>query len=315
VNKTTTILLNISNKWITAASILSVRDILYFTNPIENKVLNAEHNKIRENVLAFLPNIPVKFFEHPEHGVLWLNFKAKGLAAFGSITNVSHNKMIIKHMGGMSNNHDYLISYFDNDIEVDKKRVEFKHNNCDITKLPQFLEIYDKDFIDKFSICDQSYTKFYYDNYLGQYLELLDETIEKPAFDTYQKYVRDIQYTNPFFQQLYKHKETNTKEKRKIANESIAEFLKLYSPTFNFDKITQKIQDSQHDKTFLLWDKEEFHTKQVDINKIKIQGITGMKGAYFDLVSGFEYNLRVRLNWGNNLGLANPRWKFSFTSK
>jgi hypothetical protein len=296
--------------------ILSVSDITLFLNPSKSRALNAEHNKIRENVLALLPHIPVNFFEHPEHGAHWSNFQAKGLTALGSITNVSHNKMEIKHMGGMSNNHDYLIRYFDNDVEVDQKKVEFKHNNCDIAKLPQFLEIYDKDFTQKFSICDQSYTKFYYDNYLGQYLGLIDEFIDKPDFDTYQKNVHDIKYTNQFFDQLYKHKETNTKEKRKIANESITEFLKMYSPTFNFDKITEKIQDSQRDKTFLLWDKAEFHTKQVDINNIKIRGITGIKGAYIDLdVTGFEYNLRVRLNWGNNLGLANPRWKFSFISK
>ena len=34
---------------------------------------------------------------------------------------------------------------------------------------------------------------------------------------------------------------------------------------------------------------------------------------YFDVyVTNFEYNIRIRLNWGNNNGLANPRWKFTF---
>lgn len=298
-------------------TILSVSDIKLFIDPIKIKALNAEHNKIRENVLALLPHIPVDFFDNPEYGVNWKSFQSKGMAALGSITMAQNNKIEIKHMGGMSNNHDYEISYFENDVKVDQKKVEFKHNNCDVAKLPQFLEIYDKDFTNKFSICDQSYTKFYYDNYLSQYIGLIiDETIEKPDFETYQKYVHDIQYSHPFFEKLYKQKMIKTKEKRKIANESITEFLKIYNQTFNFDKIAKKIQDSQRDKIFLLWDKTDFHIKQVDTDNIKIQGITALKGAYFDLdVSGFEYNLRVRLNWGNNLGLANPRWKFSFTSK
>jgi len=26
----------------------------------------------------------------------------------------------------------------------------------------------------------------------------------------------------------------------------------------------------------------------------------------------FVYNIKIRLNWGNTNGVANPRWKFSY---
>jgi hypothetical protein len=51
---------------------------------------------------------------------------------------------------------------------------------------------------------------------------------------------------------------------------------------------------------------------------IKIIGIKpgSVKSLYFDLaVNNYEHDIRVRLNWGNNNGIANPRWKFTFINK
>jgi hypothetical protein len=32
-------------------------------------------------------------------------------------------------------------------------------------------------------------------------------------------------------------------------------------------------------------------------------------------VENFEYDIRVRINWGNNNGICTPRWKFSLIKK
>jgi hypothetical protein len=51
---------------------------------------------------------------------------------------------------------------------------------------------------------------------------------------------------------------------------------------------------------------------------INIIGIKpgSVKSLYFDLaVNNYEHDIRVRLNWGNNNGIANPRWKFTFINK
>jgi hypothetical protein len=103
------------------------------------------------------------------------------------------------------------------------------------------------------------------------------------------------------------------KKKREIANESVKKYLEMYAPTFKFDKIAEKIKESQKDKVFLMWDCDNFHTQTLDIQNISISGIKKVEDLYFDVsVDNFEYDIRVRLNWGNNNGLANPRWKFTF---
>ena len=48
----------------------------------------------------------------------------------------------------------------------------------------------------------------------------------------------------------------------------------------------------------------------------KITNVIKVDNLYFDVfVEGLEYNIRIRLNWGNNNGIANPRWKFTFIDK
>jgi hypothetical protein len=299
------------------ALLLQVSDIKYFTEPSKNKSLNDINNKIRENVLSHIISPPEEYFTDSEYGASWLNIQSKCLSAMGSITSIPHDTIQIKHMGGMSHNYDYEISYLENMVEVDKQKVEFKHNNYDVSKLPQFMELYDRDVANKYEMNDLSYTEFYYNNYIDQYIAIDKNITEpKPELASYIKNVSDIKYDHPFFANLHKNKNNKKTEKRKLANTSMTEYLKIYSDKFKFDKIAQKIQDSQSNKSFLLWDYAAFHVKKLDFDDIIIQGITHVDEAYFDLdVSNFEYNFRVRLNWGNNLGLANPRWKFSFTSK
>ena len=106
------------------------------------------------------------------------------------------------------------------------------------------------------------------------------------------------------------------KEKKEIANDSIKEYLNTYIQSFNFEKICEKIKSSQTDKTFLLWDCNNFIIQNLNITNIKILKIKKIDNLYFDLeTENFQYDIRVRLNWGNSNGLANPRWKFSFINK
>jgi hypothetical protein len=180
------------------------------------------------------------------------------------------------------------------------------------------MELYDKDCKNKFEIClEKSYAEFYYDNYLDKYLDADVELIcEKPKLNEYLKHVSDIKYSHPFFSLLHEKKNNQIKRKKDIANESVKEYLKLYSSTFNFDKITQKIRESQSDKVFLLWDCENFHIQKLDVGNISINGIKKMDELSFDVnVENFEYDICVRLRWANNNGLANPSWKFSFIPK
>ena len=117
---------------------------------------------------------------------------------------------------------------------------------------------------------------------------------------------------------MYETKLNKTKEKRKLAGDSISAYLQQYSSSFNYEKITEKIRESQQNKHFLLWDCENFHIQTLDIEEIQIVGIkeNTLHDLYFDVkVEGFCYDIRIRINWGNNACVANPRWKFTFINK
>ena len=296
-----------------------IGDILLFKNGGEDKSNNDEYNKIRENIITNIFNIDDEYFNDTTYGSQWKNVKEKFLAAVSSLCEEPFDSIKIKHMGGMTYNYDFVLTFNKNDAIIKTIKLEFKHNNTDVSNLVQFLELYDKDCKNKYEICSEiSYAEFYYDNYLDSYLAVdanLNDCV-KPNKEDYLKNVYDIKYKHLFFEKLHINKEVKLKEKRKIANDSVKKYLELYSDSFSFYKICEKIRESQKDKIFLLWDCENFHTQTLDIDNIVISGIIKKDDLYFDVsVENFEYNIRIRLNWGNSNGLCNPRWKFTFIHK
>ena len=304
---------------------VEVEDIMLFYGKNGTKKENDKNNKIREGIIANINVMDETFFTNEIYGDLWCDLKKKLLSALSSLcSDQAFQTFKIEQKGGMKFNYDYLVSYFSENGGQLKKlvkevKLEFKHNNSTVDKLAQFLEIYDKDFVDVYNISSNSYAEYYYDNYLDKYIELNPASVvEKPLKPDYLKYVRDIKYTHPFFSELHSNKTINTRLKRELTNQSMKKYLEENSPNFHYEKITDKIQSSQSGKYYLLWDGEKFNIKLLDIKNIKIKGIinSSPNKAYIDVeVENFEYNLRIRLNWGNNLGLCNPRWKFTFTNK
>jgi len=294
----------------------NVQDIELFKNAGQDKSNNDEYNKIRENIIASLYDLDSDYTSDPQYGAAWTSLREKFTDSISYLCELPYSSVHIKQLGGMSYNYDFLLSFIDEGKNIVKDvKLEFKHNNSDVQDLVQFLELYDKDVKAKYELCEISYAEFYYDNYLDNYLATDSELvgITKPPKDEYLKNVYDIKYKNPFFQKLHERKGVETKKKREIANESVKKYLESYASTFRFDKIVEKIKESQSGKVFLMWDCENFHTQTLDIENIAISGIKKVDDLYFDVsVEHFEYNIRVRLNWGNNNGLANPRWKFTF---
>jgi len=293
-----------------------IEDINLFKTGGEDKSTNDSNNKIRENVIANLLTVDDEYLTDPIYGEDWRNLKAKFLEAITLLAQIPFHNIKIKHMGGMTYNYDFLISFLDESCAIlQSTKLEFKHNNSEVSNLVQFLELYDKDCKAKFDICEVSYAEFYYDNYLDSYLAL-DQVEEKPAKEIYLKNVFDIKYKHPFFRRLYDNKNNKTKEKKTIANESVKKYIEVYNSSFQFDKVCQKIKESQTDKVFLLWDCENFHTQILDVETVTIQKIKRVDDLYFDVeTAGFQYDIRVRIRWANNNGLANPAWKFTFIQK
>ena len=303
-----------------------IEDIQYFKSGGKEKSNNDCLNKIRENVITNLFNIDSEYTDDTIYGIDWKNIQEKFKQSISTLCEIPFNSIKVEHIGGMSSNYDFKVSFIKNheptsnlNTSIIKSiKLEFKHNNTNVKDLIQFLELYDKDCKKKYELCNEiSYAEYYYDNYLELYLKTDVNLIYPiPKKDEYLKNVYDIKYKHEFFDLLHKNKENEQKRKKEIANASIKEYLKIYSHSFKFDKITEKIRESQKDKYFLLWDCENFHIQTLDVDKINITNIIKVTDLYFDVnVDNFIYNIRIRLNWGNSNGLCNPRWKFSFIDK
>ena len=283
--------------------------INYFKSAGLYKSNNNVYNKIRENVIANIFSIGDEYFNDPIYGKDWKHFQQNFRDSVLTLCDVPFKSISIKHMGGMSDKNEKIIK---------SVKLEFKHNNSNVLKLVQFIELYDSDCKKKYNLCNISYAEYYYDNYLDKYIETDNDFIsQKPNKIEYLNFVSDVNYKHKFFNLLYKKKNIQMKRKKEIANESVREYIKLYSSTFNFDKITEKIKESQTNKIFLLWDCNEFHIQTLDdIKNISISGIKKIDNLSFSVnVINFEYDICVRLRWSNNNGLANPSWKFSFITK
>lgn len=278
---------------------------------------NDQTNRIRETILESIIDLPDYYFIN-EYGPQWTKLKLEFSKTLSSLCPCSFDKLKVNHKGGMSYNYDFEVEYFHEKSLVYTQKVEFKNNNFDVKNLPQFLELYDSDCKSKYSLFTYSYSEFYYDNFLSEYLKIDGIIQEKIPRDQYIQHVKDIKYKHQFFRMLYENKNNNKKEKEMLVKKSKQEFLETYSKTFNFDSLTNKIRESQTDKVYLLWNKEQFTTKVLKVDEIEILGIKNdsTTDTCFDIiVDNFEYDIRVRLNWGNNNGIANPRWKFTFINK
>jgi len=305
-----------------------VEDIAEFLIPGTDKSLNDEKNKIRENIIEHMMNLDDEYFMDEKYGQQWKSIQEKFIEKMTMLCDQPFDKIKIEGKGGMKYNYDFILTFLGKINEEknetnEKKRpvikevkLEFKHNNSSVSDLVQFLELYDRDVKEKFELCGISYAEFYYDNYLKNYIALEENLIQSiPEKQEYLKHVTDIKYKHPFFNELYLRKNNKVNEKREIARKSIQEYLEIFSHTFNFEKIAKKIKESQQGKQFLLWDCNEFYVETVDASKITISEIIedSIHDLYFDVkVQNFEYNIRIRINWGNNAGLSNPRWKFTF---
>jgi hypothetical protein len=303
--------------------IIEVEDIMTFIDE-NTKGNNDSTNRTREKIIANILSPSPDYLTDPIYGQHWINIHDKLRDALHSLCNIHYHQILIKQKGGMTFNYDFVVQYCDEQNQVvHSVNLEFKNNASSIKELVQFLELYDKDCKTKFELFDYSYSEFYYDHYLDAYLALdFEETeenkIEKPSKETYLKHIHDIKYKHPFFNKIYTNKTKKKKEKDKLVEESRKKFIETYASTFNFEKIKNKIVESQSNKIFMLWDKNNFLIQTIDVENIHISGIksNGIHDLYFDVtVENFIYDIRIRLNWGNNNGVANPRWKFTFINK
>lgn len=299
-------------------NIIEPHDILTFFNS-NTKDKNDQTNKVRENIISNIFDIADHYFEDPElNSTEWNMVRTKLWNKLSELCSFPFNKIKIMPKGGRGFNHDFVVSFTGENNNQECHKLEFKHNNSNVCGLVQFLELSDYSCKNTHNMFDYSYSEYYYDNFIDSYLKLVSGEIAKPEKQVYITRVQNTDYKHPFFKNIYEDKLTNEAQKKELIQQSCEQYLQLYSHSFKFDKLTEKIKNSQQNKAFLFWDKNDFHIQVLNVENIEITHIIAgsLKPLYFDVnVNNCDYNIRIRLNWGNNNGIANPRWKFTFIHK
>jgi hypothetical protein len=279
---------------------------------------NDATNKIREAVLKIIDNPPKEYFENKEIfkdktiGELWQILHEKWndtLKKYEENTNVpNYTSRQIKTKGGRTFNYDLEITYHNEEQMIATRKIEFKYGCSNISALPQFLSLQTK-----YRLFDETYAKFWYENYLDKYLECDVEITEpKPSLESYLKYVTNTNYSMiSFFTQLKNREDFFKTKKNLIVKQSITDYLTQYGNTINLSEFSKKVKETQMDKIYLLWYNEKFHIDQIsetDMSEMSVQTIKN--GNVLQIKSGNTiYNLLLR--WRNHKGILNPAWQIS----
>ena len=167
------------------------------------------------------------------------------------IENNQEIKINVKQKAGRQHNYDFLVDYKIKNKVLFTRKVEFKYNCSKLKNMPQFIQL--PDTTDMFETGKISYSEFYFDNYLSEYIETdknLKLNIEK---SDYLKHIKKVDRgCHSFFDMLYKHYDINKHKKEDIINKSIKDFLEKYSDKLDIDWLSEKINTSQKDKYYVI---------------------------------------------------------------
>jgi hypothetical protein len=294
-------------------------------------------------VIEEIGNPPTEFMEDELLGANWKYVKAewdKAIQIVATKTNVTepYASYRIEKKGGRKFNYDGVVMFYNEGGEVvASRKIEFKYGATNVNSVPQFLSLTTKKYQHMFreetataaatatSIASQSYEVFWYHEYLDKYIAC-DPQLEKsqpspPSKPSLEEYLRCIQNTNygvnPFFEHLKKCENNFKKEKAAVVNKSISEYLSLFGSKIDLGIFTQKIRESQTDKTFILWGKNmkdmKCHIDAIlpeEMEDIQFRSIKNKNTIVLESsVTKTTYNLLLR--WRNHKGILNPAWQIS----
>jgi hypothetical protein len=285
----------------------------YFTTSSRDE--NDKANKIRENVLKLMSNVPVAYVNDAQYGAMWITVRdawSQALAQIAVATGVPPYTSVKTSMrGGRGYNYDADISYYNGDKVVGSAMIEFKNGGTNIDGLPQFLSLQAKAAL--FSDAE-TYDVFYYKNYLDKYLAVDSGVTEaKPDLSTYLNQVTKTSYSvSPWFAQLKAREFIHQTEKNAVVNASITDYLRRYGAGIDIAAFSQKIRATQTGKIYLLWSNGVFYVDKLaadEMTDIVYKGIKNGNVLELQARNGTIYGLLLR--WRNHKGILNPAWQIS----
>jgi hypothetical protein len=295
--------------------IMNISDIKTFFSTSLKKD-NESTNKIREIILSNIKCIPIEFLEDKEYGDLWNKLIKEWDSQIVVISEgITYTSYKIKHKGGKQNNHDFIVSFYNDTILVKEEKIEFKYGSSSINKTPQVLSISSNDF----PLGSIPYTEFYYENYLDEYIACDTMITEpKPLLKIYLREIKKYKVTHPFFIQIKNRNHYNKQEKYSIVKKSIREYLLHYSSLIDIPIFYEKIKSTQDKKIFILWNNGKFIVEKIDryieeeSSSITFKSIENENMIELRSSNGIIYQLLLR--WANTTGILNPTWKIGVKS-
>ena len=289
---------------------ISANDIeIFYTK--STRASNDSTTKKREAILSMNKDKVVEFYTNEIYGSKWEEILGKWYDALSTLTTRKYKKINIEHKGGRRFNYDFDILFEDTSgMIVDNVNVEFKFNCKKISNAPQCLSLKeDMKFIDK------SYAEYFYDYYLHQIIEGLENM--KPDKKSYLKNVYKTNYkVDPLFEEMYNlDKDVKNadfrKKKSEIVDESIASYLEEYGSSIDVDKVIDDITSRNSKKIFVLWcpvekifniESMDFTSKYFKFDRIQNNNVIVLSNRHKQ-----EYHLLLR--WKNHKGVLLPAWQ------
>jgi hypothetical protein len=153
---------------------------------------------------------------------------------------------------------------------------------------------------------------------LDAYLAIDPEiTLPKPPREEYLQNVIKTNYDcSPFFAQLKARELTLQKEKNKVVNQSITEYLTRNASMIHLDAFSEKVKETQSEKSYVLWSKGKFYLDSIapqEMTNLQFQSVKNGNVVLVKSESNTVYSLLLR--WRNHKGILNPAWQISMKRK
>lgn len=296
---------------------------------------NHINNKSREDIVLFLiqkqcqgkpdPKITQKLhkiIENPLFPEVYGRFE-DGLKNCLDFKNLFQKHLDYKAegRGGRKYHYDFYITGTEkeNPKKIQEEiKLEFKYGAKTISNCPQWVSPHQPS-----RYFNMSFEEFHYHNYLPQIMKLLD--VEMPSLSTYlseihqpeppcMKLAQAKYYLGAKESSRFSGKTHDIKcyqEVKKLSKSSISQFLSKAS--LQIDILNKYLQESQENKTYLLWDNDEkrFHVEKPCMDDYTIQTLdnTPWRGHSIRGKTISGHRIQIMLRWKNGNGIAYPAFQ------
>lgn len=317
---------------------IEVDDIDLFVKPSKGNTRDRNdcNNKKREKILSILPtltttnNLKYKNFLKDDR---WKFVYDKFMDMMQSIIDKEgkeYNNLELVHKAGRGHNYDFQVLFYkDGNIIHTLEQMEFKNGCKNITtKVPQHLSLPVSseygNFIQKIGLYDE----FFYEEYLQKVIKCYNaKNIILPpllSLADYRKLVKSVDAKiHPLFHMMKINESKVKTEKSKLVDESIDMYLRqVHKDTIDFDRIQKKLNASQGNKTYVLWDSKNFNVDYIKKDELNLNKKFDLKYGRNRLANTLilhtenpRKSWEFLLRWRNHKGVLNPAWQIKLKFK